>query len=312
VFTSGGTEAVDAAIWGAIRRGGLGGHVVTTAVEHSCVLDAVRREPGDLTIVGVDGDGRVDPDDVAAAIRDDTVLVSVQLANHEVGTLQPVAPVCAAAREREVLVHVDACTAAGHVPVDFRALGADLLSVTAHKLGGPKGAGALLIRRGLRIPPLIIGGSQERERRGGLENVPAIVGFGAAAALLDGDAVAGEADRNRGITEIIAAGVEGAVDGVVRYGDPDDRVPHILCLGIEGVEAEPILLALDQRGIAVHSGSACSSEALEPSPVLEAMGADADRSLRVSTGWSTEPSDATRFLEVLPGIVQALRGLRAG
>jgi cysteine desulfurase len=313
VFTSSGTESVNHAIWGGVRRAGVGGRIVTSAVEHSSVLDACRREAGDVVIVGVDRQGRFDPDEVIAAIGDDTALVTVQLANHEVGTLQPVAAVCAAARERDVLVHVDACTAAGHVPVDFHALGADLLSVTAHKLGGPKGSGALLIRRGLRIPPLIIGGSQERERRGGLENVPAIVGFGAAAAALtDGDALAGEADRNRGITETIAAGALDGIEGVVRYGDPDDRVPHILCLGIEGVEAEPILLALDQRGVAVHSGSACSSEALEPSPVLEAMGVDADRSLRVSAGWSSTDADATRLLDALPGIVQALRALRAG
>jgi cysteine desulfurase len=313
VFTSSGTESVNHAIWGGVRRAGVGGRIVTSAVEHSSVLDACRREAGDVVIVGVDRQGRFDPDEVIAAIGDDTALVTVQLANHEVGTLQPVAAVCAAARERDVLVHVDACTAAGHVPVDFHALGADLLSVTAHKLGGPKGSGALLIRRGLRIPPLIIGGSQERERRGGLEDVPAIVGFGAAAAALtDGDALAGEADRNREIPETIAAGALDGTVGVVRYGDPDDRVPHILCLGIEGVEAEPILLALDQRGVAVHSGSACSSEALEPSPVLEAMGVDADRSLRVSAGWSSTDADATRLLDALPGIVQALRALRAG
>jgi cysteine desulfurase len=313
VFTATGTESVNHAIWGGIRRAGVGGGIVTTAVEHSSVLDACRREAGPVTLVGVDSMGRFDPDEVVAAITDDTALVTVQLANHEVGTLQPVAAVCAAARARDVLVHVDACTAAGHVPVDFRAIDADLLSVTAHKLGGPKGVGALLVRRGLRIPPLIIGGAQERERRGGLENVPAIVGFGAAAAeLLDGNRLADEGGRNRRITETIAAGALDAVDGVVRYGDPDERVPHILCLGIDGVEAEPILLALDQRGVAVHSGSACSSEALEPSPVLEAMGADADRSLRVSAGWSSTDADATHFLDTLPGIVQALRALRAG
>lgn len=313
VFTSSGTESVNHAIWGGVRRAGVGGGIVTTAVEHSSVLDAARREAGPVTLVGVDGRGRFDPDEVVAAITEDTALVTVQLANHEVGTLQPAAAVCAAARDREVLVHVDACTAAGHVPVAFAALGADLLSVTAHKLGGPKGAGALLVRRGLRIPPLIIGGAQERERRGGLENVPAIIGFGAAAAeLLDGGRLAREAEVSRRVTETIAEGALDAVEGVVRYGAPDDRVPHVLCLGIEGVEAEPILLALDQRGVAVHSGSACSSEALEPSPVLEAMGADADRSLRVSAGWSSTDADATHFLDVLPGIVQALRALRAG
>jgi cysteine desulfurase len=312
VFTSGGTESVNHAIWGGVRRGGIGGAVVTTAVEHSSVLDACRREPGALTVVGVDGLGRVDPAEVAAAITDDTVLVSVQLANHEVGTIQPVAAVCEAARAREVLVHVDACAGAGHVPVDFATLGADLLSVSAHKLGGPKGSGALLVRRGLRIPPLIIGGAQERERRGGLENVPAIVGFGAAAAeLVTADRLADEGERARRITDEIARGATAAVPGVVQYGDPVHRVPHLVCLGVEGVEAEPILLALDQHGVAVHSGSACSSEALEPSPVLEAMGADADRSMRVSVGWSSTDADATKLLDALPGIVTSLRALRA-
>ena len=260
VFTSSGTEAVNHAIWGGVRRAGLGGTILTTAVEHSSVLDACRREPGEIVLVGVDALGRFDVDEIAAAFTDETVLVTVQLANHEVGTLHPVAAICELARARDVLVHIDACTGAGHVPIDFGGLGADLLSISAHKLGGPKGVGALLIRRGLRIPPLIIGGAQERERRGGLENVPAIVGFGAAAAEL---------------------------------------------------AAEPILLALDQHGVAVHSGSACSSEALEPSPVLEAMGADADRSIRVSAGWSSTDADATELLDALPGIVAALRALRS-
>jgi cysteine desulfurase len=209
-------------------------------------------------------------------------------------------------------VHVDACAGAGHVPIDFEELGADLLSVSAHKLGGPKGVGALLIRRGLRLPPLIIGGAQERERRGGLENVPGIVGFGAAAAeLSEPDRFMTEASTQRRLTEEIVHGAIENVDGVVQYGDPELRVPHLVCLGIEGVEAEPILLALDQHGVAVHSGSACSSEALEPSPVLEAMGADADRSLRVSAGWSSTDEDATKLLDELPGIVASLRALRS-
>ena len=276
------------------------------------MLDACRREPGELTIVGVDRVGRFDADEIGAAITDDTVLISVQLANHEVGTVQPVAAVCAAARERGVFVHVDACTAVGHLPVDFAALGADFLSITAHKLGGPKGIGALLIRRGLRIPTLIIGGAQERERRGGLENVPAIVGFGAAAAELTQDnRLVLEATSSRRLTDEIGRTLTETVPGITQYGDPEDRVPHLLCLGIEGVEAEPILLALDQHGVAVHSGSSCSSEALEPSPVLEAMGADADRSMRVSVGWSSTGGDVTALLGALPGIVGSLRALRS-
>jgi cysteine desulfurase len=296
VFTSSGTEAINAAIFG------RSGHIVTTAVEHSAVRDAVARAASDVTVIGVDRVGCFDADDVLAAVRADTQLVSVQLANHEVGTVQPVAAVCDALRDHPALVHVDACAAVGHLPVAF---GADLMSVTAHKAGGPLGAGALLIRRGLRIPPLLLGGAQERLRRGGIENVPAWIGFGAACAAID---VAREADAQRALIEI-ASRVLDKVPGVERYGD--GSLPNLLSLGIEGVEAEPILLALDQHGVAVHSGSACSSETLEPSPVLEAMGVDGDRSLRISVGWSSTAADVERFVDVFPGIVERLRGLRA-
>jgi cysteine desulfurase len=304
VFTSSGTESVNTAVAGAFARSG-GGHVVTTSVEHSCVRDAVARGATNVTVVGVDQFGRFDTDAVVAEVRPDTTFVSVQLANHEVGTVQPAAEVCAALRERGVLVHVDACAAAGHVAIDFADLGADLCSVTAHKFGGPVGAGALLVRRGLRVPPLLVGGAQERARRGGIENVPAWVGFGAACTAID---VAAEASVQRALIERAATVVD-VVAGVERFGD--GSLPNLLCLGVGGVEAEPILLALDQHGVAVHSGSACSSETLEPSPVLEAMGVDADRSLRISVGWSSTTTDVERFVEVFPGIVERLRGLRA-
>lgn len=303
VFTSSGTESVNTAVVGALMR--TPGHVVTTAVEHSCVGDAVARIATEVTVVGVDRFGRIDAREVVDAVRADTTLVSVQLANHEVGTVQPVAEVCAALRAHPTLVHVDACAGAGHVDVDFAGLGADLCSVAAHKFGGPLGAGALLVRRGLRIPPLLVGGAQERARRGGIENVPAWIGFGAACATVD---LAAESTAQRALIER-AATVVGVVPDVERFGDRS--LPNVLCLGIGGVEAEPILLALDQKGVAVHSGSACSSETLEPSPVLEAMGVDADRSLRVSVGWSSTTADIQRFVEVFPGIVERLRGLRA-
>ncbi|HEV7863431.1 MAG TPA: aminotransferase class V-fold PLP-dependent enzyme, partial [Acidimicrobiia bacterium] len=186
IFTAGGTESINAAIFGAAARYGAAGegdpadvHIVTTAVEHSAVLEAANRA-GRVTMAGVDVLGRYDPATVLAGFRPETALVSVQLANHEVGTIQPAAEVVAAARERGVLTHVDACAAAGHIPVDLAALGADLLSVTAHKLGGPRGIGALLVRRGLRLPPFVLGGAQERARRAGIENVAAAVGFAAA------------------------------------------------------------------------------------------------------------------------------------
>jgi cysteine desulfurase len=302
VFTSSGTEAVNTAISGALLR--APGHVVTTAVEHSCVRDEIGRLAPDVTVVGVDRFGRFDAAEVVGAVRADTTLVSVQLANHEVGTVQPGADVCSALREQKPLVHVDACAAAGHTVVDFAALGADLCSVTAHKFGGPLGAAALFVRRGLRVPPLLVGGAQERARRGGIENVPAWVGFGAACAAVD---VVAEADAQRALVERATAVLEFVVD-VERFGD--GSLPNVLCLGVGGVEAEPILLALDQHGVAVHSGSACSSETLEPSPVLEAMGVVADRSLRLSVGWSSTTADVDRFVQVFPGIVERLRGLR--
>jgi cysteine desulfurase len=316
VFTSSGTEAINAAVWGALARGrgaGAGSHVVTTAVEHSAVLESCTRctrDAGEVSVAGVDRQGRFDPGAVLDAIRADTALVTLQLANHEVGTLQPAGEVVAGARERGVTVHVDACAAAGHVPIAFDELGADLCSVTSHKLGGPKGAAALLVRRGLRFPPFIVGGAQERARRGGIEDVPALVGYGAAAAELLGGGLEREAAHARALTERLATAALASVSDVERFGDPVDRLPHLVCLGVGGVEAEPILLALDQHGVAVHSGSSCSSEMLEPSPVLAAMGVDADHSLRASVGWDSTRADIDAFLDAFPGIVDRLRRLR--
>jgi cysteine desulfurase len=311
VFTSSGTEAVNTAVWGALNRAGSG-HIVTTAVEHSAVLEACRRADGfTVTEVGVDRLGRFDPDEVINAVGAHTALVSIQLANHEVGTVQPAAIVVEQARARGVTVHVDACAAAGHIELEFVDLGADLCSVTAHKLGGPKGIGALLVRRGLRFPPFIVGGAQERARRGGIEHVAGIVGFGAAAAELAGGGVAREAARSRELTDRLARATLANVPDVERYGDAVDALPNLVCLGIGGVEAEPILLALDQHGVAVHSGSSCSSETLEPSPVLSAMGVDADRSLRASVGWSSTDADVDAFVAEFPAVVERLRNLRA-
>jgi cysteine desulfurase len=205
---------------------------------------------------------------------------------------------------------VDAAQAAGHLPIDFRSLGADLLSVSAHKLGGPAGVGALLIRQGLRIRPLLVGGDQERARRAGYENVPAIAGFGAACASLSADGrLEREAATQRQLTERVRAELP---DGVSVYGDPVERLPHLVCLGIEGIEPQAVLLGLDRAGVAAHSGSACASEALEPSPVLEAMGVDAHHSLRVSTGWSSTDEDVDRLLGALPQVLAELRALDVG
>jgi cysteine desulfurase len=303
VFTGGATEAIAAATFGATERGD---HVVASAVEHSAVRLSSGRHR--LTLVGCDHVGRVDPDELIGAVRPETALVHLQWGNHEVGTVQPVAEVVAACRERGVLVHVDAAQANGHVAVSLREIEADLVSVSAHKMGGPPGIGALLVRRGLRLRPLLVGGDQERARRAGFENLPAIVGWGAAAAALDGDRLAQEASTARGQTERVLEAASGLA-GVRVYGDPVDRLPHLVCLGVDGVEPQAVLLGLDQAGIAVHSGSACASEDLQPSPVLEAMGVDAHHSLRISVGWSTTDADVDALLDALPLVLAQLRAL---
>jgi cysteine desulfurase len=316
IFTSGATESINAATFGALASG-TGRRVVMSAVEHSAVREASELHAGlragGIEPVGVNGTGVVDVDAIQAAVRGpDVALVQCQWANHEVGTLQPVAAVVAACRERGVLVHVDAAAAAGHVPIAFDEIGADLMSLSAHKLGGPRGIGVLLVRRGLRIPPLLVGGSQERARRGGLEDVAAAIGFGAAATELIGG-LAEEADAARVlVAKLRSAALQ--IPDVEAYGPASwpDRLPHLLCIGIGGVEAEPVLIGLDQAGVAAHSGSSCSSESLEPSPVLEAMGVDAEHSLRLSVGWSSTEVDVRRAVRALPQVVGRLRALMAG
>ncbi len=294
VFTSGATEAINAAVFGAT------GPIACAAVEHSAVREASARA-GALKPLDVDRTGRITWTPVEAGF------VQCQWGNQEVGTLQPVAEVVAWCRAHEVRVHVDAAQAAGRVPLDLRALDADLVSISGHKFGGPPGTGALIVRRGLRLPPLLVGGEQERARRAGMENVPAIVGLGVAA---DHVALETEARTARAQTDALLRAAL-AVPGVVAYS-PDDRLPHIVCVGVEGVEAEAVLLGLDQAGVAAHSGSACSSESLEPSPVLAAMGVEAERSLRLSVGWNTTDQDIAVFTRVFPEVVARLRSLRGG
>jgi cysteine desulfurase len=316
VFTSGATEAINAAVWG-VTRAFPDAPVLAAAVEHSAVRDASRRA-APTEILRVDDRGCLDVDALAERLRATgrprPALVHCQWANHEVGTRQPVHQVVELCRESGVRVHVDAAAAAGHVPCDLGALGADLVSVSAHKFGGLPGAGALVVRRGLRIEPLLVGGEQERARRAGFEAVPALMAFGAAAQTLGADG--GRLERHeedvarRRIETIVQAAQ--AVDGVEVIGPPaaSERLPHLVCLGVTGVEAEPVVIGLDRAGLAVHSGSACSSESIEPSPVLEAMGVDPSHSLRVSVGWNTTDAECARFGVAFAEVVSELRALR--
>jgi len=319
VFTSGATESINAATFGALReeaRGSGSAAVVASAVEHSAVRESSARWASRVLETGADDSGVISVDEVAEALRSapDVGMVHCQLANHEVGAMQPVAEVAELCRAAGVLLHVDAAAAAGHVPIDFDHSGADLMSVSAHKMGGPAGIGALLVRRGLRIPPFILGGAQERARRGGLENVAAAVGFGTVAAQLAAPAdLAAEASRAANQIERIRSGLA-AVAGITFYGPASSagRLPHLVCVGVDGVEAEPVLIGLDRAGVAAHSGSSCSSETLEPSPVLQAMGVDAERSLRLSVGWSTLDDEVELAVSAFPSVVDGLRRLRDG
>lgn len=317
VFTSGATESIASATWGAIARGANEGrtpHVVHAAVEHSAVRRASQTFSsafgGSVSVVGVDTEGRIDVDAFLDALTPDTVLAHIQWGNHEVGTLQPVAEIASACRERGVLVHVDAAQAVGRIPVTPGSLPIDLLSFSGHKFGGPVGIGGLWIRQGLRIDPLLSGGEQERARRAGLENVAAAVALGSVAAELEGGCIVAEERTSRALIADAVARLT-AIDGVSLLGPgrPDDRLPHLACLAVEGVEPQAVVLGLDRCGIALHSGSSCASEGLEPSPVLEAMGVDAHRSLRISVGHSTTTSDVDAMCREFPRVLSELRSL---
>jgi cysteine desulfurase len=317
VFTGGGTESDNAALHGVLgfaeRRGKR--HLLTTAIEHHAVLEtakALERAGTPVTYVGVDSDGRVDAEAVAEAIRDDTALVSVMHANNETGALQPVAEAARAARERGVLVHTDAVQTAGRIPVAVDELGVDLLSLSAHKFGGPKGVGALYVRRGTRIVPFHHGGAHERNRRGGTENVPGIVGLGKAAALARAGVVA-EAERLRQLTSLFLRRLAVLVDDV-RVNSPAARVPGTVNVSFAGVEGESLILALDLEGICVSSGSACASGSMEPSHVLAAMRVPpmlAQGTVRFSFGRTNTEADVEDTAETVARLVARSRRARA-
>ncbi len=315
VFTSGGTEADNLALHGAAEaRRERGDHLIVSGIEHHAVLETAGELEGRgfrVTRLPVDGDGLVDPEEVRRAITSRTVLISVMLANNEVGTIQEVAAIGRIAREREVLFHSDAVQAAGSIPVDVGRLNVDLLSVSAHKLYGPKGIGALYVRKGVRLEPLLHGGGQERGRRAGTENLPGIVGFGVAAEL----AVAKReerAARAASLRDRLVAGVLAQIPDARLNGHSTKRLPGNAHFSFLGVEGEAILLNLDLEGIACSSGSACASGTTEPSHVLTAMGLPgewAGGSVRLTLGEANDAGDVDRALEVLPRVVAKLRRL---
>ena len=312
-FTASGTEANNFALKGlGLGQQARGRHVVVSAIEHSSVLNSVKaleKQGFTSTLVPVDGSGRVDPAAVAEALTPETTLVSVMTANSEVGTIEPIAAIAAVCKPRGVLVHTDAVAAAGSVPLDVEALGVDALSLAGDQFYGPKGGAALYVRRGVRVLPLIDGGIQEGGRRGGTENVPAIVGLGRAARLAARDMELRRAAlvplRDRLLDELPRR-----IGHVLVTGSRTDRLPHQASFCVEFVEGEAMLLSLDMQGVAASSGSACTSKALKASHVLLAMGLDhatAQGSLVFSLIDAATRDDVDRLLEVFPPIVDRLR-----
>lgn len=314
VFTGGGTEADNTAVFGVARaRRGKGRHIITSSIEHHAVLHACEylEKRGDykITYLPVNRDCLVDPDDLVRAICDDTILVSVMAANNETGTLQPIHELATICRTHGIPFHTDAVQAFAKMPVNVNEWDVDLLSISAHKFCGPKGAGALFIRRGTKCDPLLIGGSHENDRRAGTENVAGIVGM-VKAAELAAQTMAGEQTRQFALTERLADGIAKRISGAHRNGDATRRIANTINFSFEGCEVEGLLLGLDLEGVAVSSGSACAVGSLEPSHVLKAMGlpqALARAAVRFSFGASNTDADVDTILEVLPKLIERLR-----
>jgi len=316
LFTSGGTEADNIAIRGAAEALETTGrrHLVASAIEHEAVLNtlkALAKRGWRTTLLTVDQSGIASPAALREALAEDTAVVSVMHANNEIGTIQPIAELARLAHERGALFHTDAVQSAGKIAVDVKALGVDLLSMSAHKFYGPKGVGALWIRRGLRVMPILTGGRQERSRRAGTENVAGIVGMGVAARTASGK-MEDEGRRLSALRDRLEAGILRSVPGTAVNGSASARVPNTTNISFDRTEAESLLIALDLQGVAVSTGSACSSGTLEPSHVLKAMGFNAHRtqnSIRFSLGAANTEAEIVRVIGVLPGIVEKLRSL---
>jgi cysteine desulfurase len=316
ILLSGGTEANNLAIKGvAEAQARKGRRLVTTAVEHHAVLhtfEALEKRGFPVTRLPVDGTGRARVESLLAALRPDTILVSVMLANNEVGTLQPVAEMAALCRERGVIFHTDAVQAAGKIPVEVEKLQVDLLSLSGHKFYGPRGAGALFVRKGVPFLPQMHGGHQERNRRAGTENLPGIVGLGLAAKLAR-QRLAEWAAHTEKLCRRLEQGLLERIEAVKIFGNPDYRLPNTRCAGFGGAEGESLLMNLDLKGVAVSTGSACSSGTVEPSHVLSAMGVGPEyvrSALRFSMGKDNTEPEIDRVLELLSDIVPRVRSFQ--
>jgi len=314
VFTASGTEADNLALIGAVRSSGKPGHVVTSSIEHAAILETCRflaASGTKITHLPVDADGIVGPGALLRALQSDVTLVSVMAANNVVGTLQPIEELAHLTKLHGVLFHTDAVQAGGKIPLDVNRMHIDLLSLSAHKLHGPKGVGALYVRKGVQLSPIVFGGGQERGLRSATENVAAIVGFGAAAVVAQ-EELASEATRLAQLRERIATQLSRVLPHSYLFGHPSKRLPGHLSFGFRGQEKQvgKLLAALDAAGVAVSAGSACSAHhSGEPSGVLLAMGYDAEQArglLRVSLGRFNTQEEVEHFLEVLPGVVDAL------
>lgn len=315
VFTSGGTESVALAIWGGVRPVREIGHrIVTTTVEHPAVggvLHTLETDGFESELVEVDRFGRVDLDAFARAVRrPGTLLASVQHANHEVGTMHPVAEAASLAHEGKVLFHTDACQTVGRVPVDVHTLDVDLMSLSAHKFGGPPGIGALYVRRGTPVAAYPCGDDRERRRRSGMENVPGVAAMAAALAARVED-MADQAARQWALTGRLRDAIVATVPDARVHGHPAQRVPHLVCFSVADLDAEILSMALDDRGFRVAAGSNCSGAAGDPSPVLEHMGSPGTTSFRVGVGPATSEDDVDALVATLAELVRGLRTINA-
>ncbi|MDA1334564.1 MAG: cysteine desulfurase family protein [bacterium] len=313
VFTSGGTEGDVLAIIGTARANkDRGSHIVTTTIEHQAVLEsceALEKEGFEVTYVDVEPNGVVDPKKIESALRDDTILVSVMYANNEIGTIQPIRNIAKILKDRKIIFHTDACQASEYLDLDVQKLGVDLLVLNGSKVYGPKGVGAVFVRNGTRVRPILFGGAQEGKRRAGTENVPGIVGLGRALEIADEMKVR-EGARLSELRDYLISRITKEIKRTILNGDAKERLPNNVNISILDIEGEATLLYLDNYGIACSTGSACTSESLDPSHVILALGKPyehAHASIRFTLGRGTKKEDLDYLMEYLPGVVTTLR-----